>query len=127
MATQSIREQPAGRRTLATNGLTAIGPTPLTYQARTPNRLLTAALWTLTVIALVPFASMALILVGAASNLAANGIALYLLCSRSRVDRVHGAVRLALQLAILIFGAVALWRSGISPAGFFHFVTHGSL
>ena len=94
---------------------------------RTGNRPMLATLWGLTLVALVPFPSLALMLMGAAANLAANGMALYLLCSRSRADRIHGVARLSLQVVILIVGIVALGRSGVSLEGFARYVTQRSL
>ena len=90
---------------------------------RTANRPLLAALWSLTLVALIPFPNLGLMLLGAAANLAANGMALYLLCSRSHVDRYHGAARLAFQVMILIAGIIALSRSGVSLEGFLRYVT----
>ena len=92
--------------------------------ARTANRPVIALLWALTLFALVPFSNFACVLGGAAANLTANGLALFLLCSRSRADRVHGVSRLALQLVILIVGAVVLARSGVTLDGLVRFATH---
>jgi len=94
---------------------------------QTTNRPLVSVLWAFTLFALIPFPNLAFVLLGAAANLVANGLALFLLCSRSRIDRAHGFARLALQIVILIVGVVALTRSGISLAGFCRFVAHGSL
>lgn len=91
---------------------------------RTSNRHLVGTLWVLTLVALIPFPSLALMLVGAAANLTANGIALYLLLGRSKSDRMHGAARLAFQVVILIVGIVALARSGVSLEGFLRYVTN---
>jgi predicted Kef-type K+ transport protein len=88
------------------------------------NRPAVAALWGLTLIALIPFPSLTYVLLGAAASLAANGIALYLLCSRSRLDRAHGFTRLALQVAILVVGAIALVRCGVTLPGLLHFISH---
>jgi hypothetical protein len=90
----------------------------------TTNRPIVALLWTLTLFALIPSPSLPFMLVGAAANLAANGLALFLLCSRSRTDRMHAFVRLGLQIVILVVGTVALARSGVSLQGFCRFVTH---
>ena len=90
----------------------------------TVNRPVVGALWCLTLFALIPFPNLGYMLVGAAANLAANGMALYLLCSRSKVNRVHGFVRLGFQVMILIVGVVVLARSGVSLEGFARYVTH---
>lgn len=90
--------------------------------SRASNRPLVATLWGLTLFALIPFPNLPLLLMGAAANLAANAIALCLLCSRSRPDRVHGFARLGLQVAILLFGAIAIARSGVSLQGFCQYV-----
>jgi predicted membrane-bound spermidine synthase len=81
-------------------------------------------LWSLTLFALIPSPHLGLVLLGAAANLAANGIALYLLISRCKADRVHGFVRLALQVVILAVGAVVVARSGITIDGFLHYFSH---
>jgi hypothetical protein len=95
---------------------------------RTPaNRRLVCALWGLTVFALIPFPNIACLLVGAVANLASNCIALYLLCSRSRRDRIHGFVRLGLQAATLVVAAIVLARSGVSVEGFVRFILHRTL
>ncbi len=91
------------------------------------NRPIVGAVWALTLFALIPFPSLAFVLLGAAANLAANGMALYLLCSRSRTDRANGAARLLLQVAILIVGAVVIARSGVSLDGFIRYFTHRAL
>ena len=91
------------------------------------NRPIVGAIWGLTLFALIPFPNLAFVLLGAAANLAANGMALYLLCSRSRVDRANGAARLLLQVAILIVGAVIVARSGVSLDGFLKYFTHRTL
>jgi len=100
---------------------------PITAIKQTVNRPVIAALWGLTLFALIPFPNLACVLMGAAANLAANGMALYLLCSRSRVDRVHGVARLAMQVFILILGAVIIARSGVSLDGFIRYFTHRTL
>ncbi len=98
----------------------------LTALNRSANSPAIASLWALTVLALIPFPTLPFVLLGAAANLAANVLALYLLCSRSRVDRLHGSIRLVLQVVILALGAIAIARSGISVAGFYHYLTHRS-
>ena len=94
---------------------------------RTVNLPVVGALWGLTLFALIPFPNLAYLLLGAAANLAANAMALYLICSRSRVDRVHGFARLTIQGLVLIIGAVILFRSGVSIEGFARYVTHHKL
>ena len=91
------------------------------------NRPVVGAVWGLTLLALIPFPNLAFVLLGAAANLAANGMALFLLCSRSRADRVHGVARLAVQVVTVALVAVAIVRSGVSMEGFFHYVTNRTL
>jgi hypothetical protein len=94
---------------------------PLTHRAT--NRPLVATLWCLTLFALIPFQNLGLVLLGAAANLAANGIALFLLVSRSKADRLHGIARLLLQVVILVLGIVVIARSGVTIDGFLHYFT----
>ena len=93
----------------------------LTAFKQTVNRPVVSAVWILTIVALVPFSNLACLLVGAAASLTANSMALYLLCSRSRVDRIHGAARLAIQIVIVSVGAVAIARSGVGISGLYHY------
>jgi len=86
---------------------------------------LVTTLWSLTLFALIPFSQLAFVLLGALANLTANGIALYLLASRSKADRTHGFVRLALQVVILTVGVVVIARSGVSIGGFLEYFSHG--
>ena len=99
----------------------------LSIMHRTTNRPVVAALWALTLFALIPFPNLACILLGAAANLTANGLALYLICSRSRTDRVHGFVRLSIQIIIVVAGVIALARSGVSLEGFYRYVAHRTI
>jgi len=93
----------------------------LTLTHRSTNRPLVMTLWCLTLFALIPFPNLGFVLLGAASNLAANGIALYLLASRSKADRLHGIARLLLQVIILTVGIVFVARSGVTLDGFIHY------
>lgn len=88
---------------------------------RTLNKPLACTLWCLTLFALIPFPNLGCILLGAAANLTANGIALYLLLSRSKADRIHGIVRLLFQVVILVLGVITIARSGITVDGFVHY------
>ena len=97
---------------------------PVLVSSQSFNRPIVGAVWGLTLFALIPFPSLAIVLLGAAANLAANGMALYLLCSRSRVDRANGAARLLFQVVILVAGAIVVARSGVTLDGFLKYFTH---
>jgi len=86
------------------------------------NRPAVYAVWSLTLIALIPISTIAYAVVAAVASLCANVLAIALLMSRSIPDRLHGGARLILQAAILAVGAVLIVRSGIGLEGLLHFV-----
>jgi hypothetical protein len=94
----------------------------LSVLRRSANRPLIAAVWLLTLTALIPFSTLPGLLFGGLLNLAANILAIVLICSPSIADRIHGGLRLGLQVAILVIGAILLVRSGATLDGLLHFV-----
>jgi hypothetical protein len=96
----------------------------LSVVRRTANRPLIAAVWLFTLFALIPFHTLPGLLFSGLLNLLANALALVLVCSPARADRLHGWVRLGLQILTLIVGTIFLFRSGASLQGLYQFATH---
>ena len=101
--------------------------TQVSIQSRPANRPLIAMMWLLTVVPYVlPYQTIHGLVLGALFTLVSSGIAVALLFSRMRVDRLHGFARLGVQLLTLIIGVVLLVRSGISLDSLQHLVSHSA-
>ena len=84
---------------------------------RSANVPLILALWTLTLLSLLPFTSLPFLLIGCMSSLISNGLAVLLLFQPGFTNRLNGGIRLALQGVILIVGCFLILRHGLTPTG----------
>ena len=84
---------------------------------RSANVPLIFALWSLTVLSLLPFMNLPCLLIGCVCSLISNGIAILLLFQPGFTNKLNGGLRLSLQGAVLLFGFYLILRHGITPAG----------
>src|SRR5262245_20433474 len=94
-------------------------------QPRPANWPLIATVWLLTLLPwLLPYGSTSSLLLSVLCTLASNTLALVLLFSSARADRLNGFGRLVLQFFTLVIGVVILLRSGVSLNSLFQAMTH---
>ena len=87
----------------------------LTLVRSKANIPLIAALWSLTLFSLIPFASTLMLIAGCLCNLTANVIAIFLLFQPGFANRLNGGIRLILQVLTLLIGIFLFIKSGVTP------------